>query len=557
MTDGAGWAELSPAERPVFLVGFMAAGKTTVGRRLAELLRRPFVDCDEELQRRLGRAPAEIFSAEGEAFFRAAEKAFLAELAAQDRPLVVATGGGLCQDPENRRLLQTASTFFLDLPPETLWARLTPQGQAQRPLAATRAAFDALWLRRRPQYRDCGRTVAADDPPEATARLIEDLLLAAEPLTLTAEGRQTVIRTHAPAEKLPALAADLVGGRRVLTLLDRFFQAADDPFPAAFPGAPLHRPEAQGEAAKTFAEAQRLLTIMVEARLDRGDFLAARGGGSLTDLGAFCAGLFRRGLNLILSPTTLLGAVDAAVGGKAAVNLAGAKNQVGLFHLPREVWIDPTLLSRLPPRLLAEGLTEAYKTGLLFEPALAALIERRLPDLLRGDAPLLNETIRRSVQAKAALVEQDFREEKGLRDVLNLGHTYGHVVESHHGPAVSHGRAVALGLAAALEFSKQRLGFDAATALRGQRLCLALAGGRFPPAPPPAEAQRLLSFDKKIRGGRLKFAALAEPGRPLIVEAAPEAILDAAAAAVQAVAAPEAVKDGWDARPARADELTD
>jgi 3-dehydroquinate synthetase len=164
---------------------------------------------------------------------------------------------------------------------------------------------------------------------------------------------------------------------------------------------------------------------------------------------------------------------------------------------------------------LAEGLAEALKTGLLFDPDLVRLVQSRLPWLLKGDVPLVLEVARRSAQAKAALVEKDFREEKGVRDVLNLGHTYGHVVESFYGPQVSHGRAVALGLAVALEISLA-YGFDPKLAEIIQYLCQALAGG-FPELPPPAEAKRLFSFDKKIRGGRLKFIVLRAPGQPLIL----------------------------------------
>jgi 3-dehydroquinate synthetase len=226
--------------------------------------------------------------------------------------------------------------------------------------------------------------------------------------------------------------------------------------------------------------------------------------------------------------------VDAAIGGQAAVNLAGAKNQVGLFHLPREVWIDPEVLGKLPTALKLEGLVEAYKTGLLFDPSLADLIASDLKALVDGDLLAITEVVYRSAAAKATLVAQDLREERGLRDVLNLGHTYGHAVESFNAsslsPArVSHGQAVALGLAVALEYSARHQGLDPQTTKEGVKLCKLLCGGNFPPAPSSREAERLLSFDKKIRAGRLRFVALKKPGKPIIEpEVKAEAVLEVA-----------------------------
>jgi 3-dehydroquinate synthetase len=314
-----------------------------------------------------------------------------------------------------------------------------------------------------------------------------------------------------------------------MLLLDHEFRERAAEFAGLLQGAEVVFAIERGEAAKTLEEAGRLLGLMAEARLARDDFLVVAGGGSLCDLGAFCAGLHRRGLNLVLIPTTLLAAVDAAVGGKTAVNHAGAKNQVGHFHLASEVWIDPYILATLPEPLKLEGLTEAYKTGLLLDPDLADLVENHLESLLAGDVTLIAEVARRSASAKAALVERDFRETLGIRDILNLGHTWGHVVESHHGPVVSHGRAVALGLAVALRWSVKNLGYPETLAERGVEACRLLAGGSFPAAPPKSEAERLLTFDKKIRGGKLKYVGLEAPGEPVVVEADPEDVLTTAA----------------------------
>ena len=343
-----------------------------------------------------------------------------------------------------------------------------------------------------------------------------------EPITLEAEGRSCLI--EALAEGLEGRLRGLTKDRRGLMLLDQAFASEAGQWAAALPGFRIIFTRQSGEAAKTLDEARLILEELARDKLARDDWLIVRGGGSLTDLGAFCAGLYRRGLKLILVPTTLLGAVDAAVGGKTAVNFVGAKNQIGHFYLPEQVLVDLASFRSLPAERLAEGLVEAYKTGLLFDPDLAALVENESAALLAGEANLVAELVRRSYTAKAALVALDFREEKGLRDVLNLGHTYGHVVESFHAPDLSHGRAVAFGLAVAADLSR-RLGFLAGA--EAERIIE--TSGRlarpWPALPPEETALSLLMTDKKIRGDQLRFVVLEAPGRPRLVEVAADALI--------------------------------
>ncbi|MDR0880929.1 MAG: 3-dehydroquinate synthase [Candidatus Adiutrix sp.] len=349
--------------------------------------------------------------------------------------------------------------------------------------------------------------------------------LSDHPVSLVAEGRSCAISTV--TDGLPARLRALTAPRRGLILLDQAFRAEAETWARELPGFQVIFPTRPGEEAKTLDEARLILTALAEAGLSRDDWLIVRGGGSLTDLGALAAGLYQRGLRLILVPTTLLGAVDAAVGGKTAVNFNGAKNQVGHFYLPQNVLVDLKSLATLPRERLAEGLVEAYKTGLLFDPALAALAEDQAGPILEGDLRLTAEVARRSYAAKAALVARDFREEKGLRDVLNLGHTFGHLAESFYAPSLSHGRAVALGLRVAAEMSVARYGLSPVTAGRMAETARRL-GGPAPPLPDQAAALNLLRADKKIRAGCLRFVFLEAPGRPLVADSSPEELLAAA-----------------------------
>jgi len=348
-----------------------------------------------------------------------------------------------------------------------------------------------------------------------------------EPVRLAAEGHICFIETltRGVADRL----RDLTETRRGLILLDRAFEGEADAWESALPGFRVLFTRRPGEEAKTLDEARLILEALAREKLARDDWLIVRGGGSLTDLGAFCAGLYRRGLKLILVATTILGAVDAAVGGKTAVNFAGAKNQIGHFYLPQWVLVDLESFRTLPEVRRAEGLVEAYKTGLLFDPDLAALVERDLDALMAGDSDRLAEVIHRSYAAKAALVELDFREEKGIRDILNLGHTYGHVLESYYSPELSHGRAVAFGLAAAADFSWRR-GWLSKNDMARVIETAGRLGRPWPALPPEQRARELLTTDKKIRGDKLRFVVLEELGRPRLIEASADDVLRSAQA---------------------------
>lgn len=210
-----------------------------------------------------------------------------------------------------------------------------------------------------------------------------------------------------------------------------------------------------GEAAKTLDQAGELWRRMVEAGGKRDSLLVAVGGGSLTDLGGFVAGCFLRGIPVIHVPTTLLAMVDAAIGGKTAIDLHG-KNLVGTFHHPRLVLADTDFLVTLPADELRAGLVEAIKMAAMLDPELFELIETALPSLLAGDRQVLLAVVARAAAAKCGVVAAD-PTEKGLRKVLNFGHTLGHAIEGVLGYAgLRHGEAVAYGMLFTLLLQKGR-----------------------------------------------------------------------------------------------------
>lgn len=509
----------------IYLTGFMGAGKTSVARELAALLGRRLVSTDDELAGRFGRNIAQVFAEEGEAAFRRQETALLRRLARRRR-LVVDTGGGAPIDPANRVLMRAGGAIVhLDAPLALCRERLDAAGQSARPLWADLGAVEDLYRRRAAAYADCDLALAVDGrPPEALARAAAQAVAAGEPFVCRLGEASCPVT---PTFEGPEAMAPLAAGRRVAVLTDRRVAGLHLPrYLAALPGAaPIVVPP--GERSKTLAGAGRVLSTLAEARLERGDLLVALGGGMITDLGAFCAATYKRGMDLALVSTSLLGCVDAAVGGKAAVNLGRAKNLVGLFTTPRSVTLDLAALATLGRGQRAEGLVEAYKTGLAASPELAALVEAEMPRLLAGDLPLVARAAWLAARTKAEVVGEDFRE-SGRRRILNLGHTYGHAVEGWRKYQVSHGKSVAVGLVVAARISADR-------GLIDEELCGRIVAVLRPllpkgPWPPAGAAWELMTHDKKNAGGKVVFVLLAGVGRPVVVDDLSPAELAAALA---------------------------
>ena len=292
----------------------------------------------------------------------------------------------------------------------------------------------------------------------------------------------------------------LTQGRAVFALVDERAAAAQ---PALRDARWTALEVSGGEPLKTLARAESVLRAMVAAGLDRQGLLLAIGGGSVGDLGGLCAALFLRGIECWQVPTTLLGMVDSAVGGKTAVNLPEGKNLVGCVHPPGLVAIDPDLAARLPPREFDGGLGEVLKTAIGLDAGLFALLERRA-DAVRARAPdVLVDVIAHCVAAKARIVEDDLRED-GSRRLLNLGHTLGHALEAHSGFTQSHGHCVARGLHFALEVARSLGAIGAADAARCAAL-LAAYGHLAWALPPARELEPFLRRDKKVTADRVHF----------------------------------------------------
>jgi 3-dehydroquinate synthase len=280
-----------------------------------------------------------------------------------------------------------------------------------------------------------------------------------------------------------------------------------------------------GEQYKTLGTASRVFDVMIANRVGRDGIVLALGGGVIGDLAGFVAACYQRGVDLIQIPTTLLAYVDSSVGGKTAVNHPGGKNMIGAFHQPRAVIADTDLLQTLPDRELRAGLAEVIKYGLICDPGFFDWIEANVDALLARSADALGYAIYRSCQIKAQIVARDEREQ-GERALLNLGHTFGHAIESATGYVDwQHGEAVGTGMLMAAEMS-QRLGNLDSSVVARLRALLQRAG--LPVDAPRIGAARAFDYmrvDKKVHAGRVRLVLLAGLGRAIVTSDYPEAAL--------------------------------
>ena len=260
----------------------------------------------------------------------------------------------------------------------------------------------------------------------------------------------------------------------------------------------------EGESAKDLDEYRSVISKMIEIGCDRSSTILALGGGVVGDLAGFVAATYMRGIDFIQIPTTLLGMVDSAIGGKTGINLPEGKNMVGAFHQPKAVLIDPTILESLPQKEILSGLAEVIKYGAIQDRDFLTWVSSELDDIKTFD---FESAITRCCAIKADVVSQDERE-SGLRRILNFGHTIGHAIEAHMGYGdIRHGEAVAYGMNCAAWISEQ-LGILPAADRRILNDTIAKLSLS---APPPLDQDAILSFihrDKKSEDGVLNFVVL-------------------------------------------------
>lgn len=273
-----------------------------------------------------------------------------------------------------------------------------------------------------------------------------------------------------------------------------------------------------GEATKSVESARILWEKLLDLGADRKSVVVAVGGGVVGDLAGFTAATFARGIAFVQVPTTLLAQVDSSVGGKVGINLPGAKNMIGAFWQPRGVLIDTEVLASLPDREYCAGLAEVVKYGVILDADFFSYLENHIPEINNRQPETLAHVVARCCQLKAGVVEQDEREETGVRAVLNYGHTFCHAIEAATGYGrLLHGEAVAIGMLCASRLA-ERLGRIGPEITDRQKNLLAGLG--LPTKVPEIEGDRLLELmqhDKKTESGKLRFVLPARMGQVEVV----------------------------------------
>jgi shikimate kinase/3-dehydroquinate synthase len=429
----------------IVIVGFMGAGKTTAARALAASRGVSALDADQLIEDRLGCTVRQAFERDGEPAFRAVEETVVGEmLNAAAQGDIISLGGGAIGSPRVRKALERHLVVWLDVSPALAWRR---SAGGKRPLARDRRAFEALHNERRALYE----AVADAILPAAARHAVPCAYDALEELRTAPRGTRMLWAVSESGQYPVWVGRGMVGAGvwPIARPPSRRFLITDEHVAALWAGrlGPVDGQIAiaPGESSKTLASAEHIWRGLAAAAMTRSDHLVALGGGVVGDLAGFCAATYQRGVPVVQVPTTLVAQVDSAYGGKTGVDLPEAKNYVGAFHQPAGVLVDALTLETLPAAELSAGYAEVLKTALI---AGGTLWEK-----VAADAPIDEQVIFDCIRCKLGVVAADERD-GGARQVLNLGHTVGHAIESATGYArYRHGEAVALGLMVALRLS--------------------------------------------------------------------------------------------------------
>ncbi len=496
---------LRPAN--LILFGPPGVGKSTVGRKLAAGLQRPFVDVDEWIEAETGKSVAAIFHEDGEESFRRYERRMCLQIARRAGQVVACGGGAFLDDAVRRAVEATGRVICLRANADELQQRL-PSGPDRPLLAGAGNAGLRELLRARQEVYD---RIPVQVPtgglePDQVVERVSDRLrqLERRELRVRQSTGYSVYFERGLLERVKEGVrwTDLDGPRVVVSdenVAPVWGQRLADSWDAPLLTLP------PGERAKRMGVIEELYRGFLAAGLDRQGVVIAVGGGAALDAAGFAAASFLRGVSWIAVPTSLLAMVDASVGGKVGVDLREGKNLVGAFHPPAAVWMDPLTLDSLPAEEWRNGMAELIKAGLIGDRELFTWVEE-------GFEGPTDRWLLRALKVKVAIVESDPLE-RGPRAKLNLGHTVGHALEAVSRYSLPHGAAVSVGLAAEARIASA-LGIADSELV--QRIERALRRWDLPVRMPELEPQDVvaaLGHDKKSRRGEPRFVLPSEVGR--------------------------------------------
>jgi len=545
----------------IVITGFSGTGKSVVAREVAGQLGWDFIDTDAEIVSLAKKPIAEIFSSDGEAKFRELEREVIKRASRQSHK-VIATGGGAIVDPQNHaQLARNGFIVCLDAKPETIYQRLFQEGshgseirpllEGDNPLERIRQ----LKARRQPYYDDVDRVINTDglsiaevakavirgwglhcsahrphlNPLPSRERELDSQLKVDKDVACwveTATQRYPIFVGYGLLDKLGEELKKVTSSRVAIVISDenvsRLYgdQVEKVLRNAGFAVNPFIVPP--GEETKSINTAIDIYNFLIKKRVERNDILIALGGGMIGDLAGFVAATYLRGIPWIQVPTSLIGMVDASIGGKVAVNHPEGKNLIGAFYQPKFVLADTRALATLPERELTSGWAEVVKYGLILDKDFFEFLESNVDRLTKLEQGAVNEAIIHSASLKAQVVSQD-EKERGQRIILNYGHTIAHGLEAAtRYIGFLHGEAVAIGMMGAAKLS-QGLGILPASVVKRQQSLLRKFG--LPTAffgVNLAEVAKATEVDKKTRAKGIRWVLLEGIGKTVIRASVPQ-----------------------------------
>lgn len=496
----------------IFLYGPPGSGKSTVGKQLARNLKLPFIDLDQTIESNAGMSIPQIMEQQGETTFRDLESAALQSLTSTPLPMgegqgvrdcVIALGGGALLRDENRALAESnGQILFLTAEMNTLMKRISAQ-PGKRPLLAggdLEEKLTTLHRKRHDHYSSFPLKLHVDGKTAEQNAFDAQILLGRHHLSAMGEYDVVVGAGFKPAPTPPAHL--IVTDENVAKHhLEKFGDIKSFVIPA-------------GEEHKTLETIHALWKAFLENGLDRKSTVIALGGGVVTDMVGFAASSYMRGINWIALPTTLLGMVDASIGGKTGFDLPEGKNLIGAFYPPNLIVADARFLSTLPERELISGMAEVVKHGIISDPELFDLCLCGM-DWVKEN---LEALVKRAMAVKIKVIEED-PYEKGFRAALNLGHTVGHAVELVSKFELRHGEAIAIGMVVEAQYA-QKIGLTNQAVVEKIIHALKMLGlpTQIPEDFSRAEIIKAMRVDKKKTAKAIRFALPVEIGKVELVE---------------------------------------
>lgn len=519
----------------IFLIGFMGAGKTTIGRILAKKLNKRFIDSDQEIEDRTGTSIQMIFKTEGEDSFRHREVQIISELSKQYN-IILATGGGAILNTKTRSLLKKRGTvIYLRTKINQILKRTIKDSNRPllQPTINLKKRLEQLLKNREPYYKEIADLIFETNyyNIQSLVKVIINKLISISPYIKFSMHTQS-LSTNILNVKINSCNYPITIGHTLLTkhnvllsyIAGKYVAIVTNEYIASLYLEKIKKsleiankqviviilPD--GEKEKNFTNLIKIFDKLLINKCDRETTLIALGGGVIGDLTGFAAASYMRGVSFIQIPTTLLAQVDSSIGGKTGINHSLGKNMIGAFYQPKAVITDIATLKTLPNREFLAGLAEVIKYGIIIDAHFFNWIETNLHLLITKNNKALLYIIKHSCKIKMNIVRQDERE-GNIRAILNFGHTFGHAIESGLGYGTwLHGEAVSCGMVMATDLS-YRLGYID-TISKNRVITLIKAAG-LPIIAPNINIQNLLNImkiDKKNKDNKIKFVLLKSIG---------------------------------------------